>query len=313
MFSSRPIWWRYPGAEPASGRARHIVVVTDVEGSLFASGGHSLFDERAGLDFLAAHGIPLVINSRRTRAEIQRLNQTLGLLTPFVSEHGSALFLPRGCFPFVPDKTEQVVSGDVVAFGKAHADIAERLRMACCDAGVEIVAFSEMSIEEVAGELGISNFEAQLVKHREYSEVFRFVDEDDAALRRVFNALRRRGLWSVHYGRHHLVSATPDCAESLRTLRMLWRLAWGEHVMIGLGSSEGDLAWLQHVDVPVIVPNHNAATVAGHALAKLPAAHVTRWTGRRGWSEAILSHVGMLLTPLGMPVAEHVERKALEQ
>jgi hypothetical protein len=131
-------------------------------------------------------------------------------------------------------------------------------------------------------------------------------------MRRIFNSLRRRGLWCVRTGRHHLVSATPDCAESLRTLRMLWRLTWGEHVMIGLASSEDDVTWLQHVDVPVIVPN-NRLNLPARALAKVPMAHVTRWPGRRGWSEAIFEHVGSLLTPLGVPEVLSAERKAAEQ
>jgi len=119
--------------------ARQIVVVTDIQDRSSETGVHSLQDESAGLDFLIAHGIPLVIRSRRTRAEIERLRRTLGLLTPFISEHGSALFLPRGCFPFVSDGAKPALGGEVIAFGKPHQEIANGLIAACREVKADIV------------------------------------------------------------------------------------------------------------------------------------------------------------------------------
>ena len=312
MFSTGPVWWRQQRLERAAGVARQIVVVTDVEGSPFELGEDSSLDETAGLGFLAAHGIPLVINSHRTRVEIERLHQTLGLLTPFISEHGNALCLPRGCFPFVPDRAQPILGREVIAFGKTHQEVVDALRIAAHEARVSIARFSELTIDEVSRELGVTQFEAQLVKHREYTELFRLVDDDEAALARIVNALRRRGLRCVPHGRHHLVSAAPDPAASLQTLRKLWRLTWGDHVMIGLGDSEDDVEWLQHVDVPIIVRN-GGPSVPAHALARLPAVQVSRWPGQHGWSEAIFHSVGMLLTPRGDLQIAYAERKAIEQ
>jgi mannosyl-3-phosphoglycerate phosphatase len=275
--------------------ARQIVVVTEIEGALPEPSTHSLLKQREGFDFLAAHGIPLVIHSKRTRAEIERLRQTLDLLTPFISEHGSALFLPYGSFPFMPDHAHKSLSGEVIEFGKKYAEIVDALKVALRESGVDAVDFSDLTIEEVARELRITTLEAQLVKLREYSELVRVVEDENAALGRFVNALRRRGLRSVRQGRYYLVSSTPDSAESLRTLRALWRLAWGDHVVVGIGESEDDVPWLQQVDVPVIVQG-DRPLVPVRALSKLPTVHVSRWTGRLGWSEAIFDHVGKLLT-----------------
>src|SRR5437879_13916960 len=98
MSGNRPLWWRQPFAQPATGLAQPLVVVTDVDGSLLEPGTRSLLDERAALDFLAARGIPLVINSSRTRAEIERLHQTLQMLPPFITAHGSDIVIPHGQF-----------------------------------------------------------------------------------------------------------------------------------------------------------------------------------------------------------------------
>jgi mannosyl-3-phosphoglycerate phosphatase len=296
MFSNRPVWWRLPKAVTAGGMARQILVVTEIEGTLLEAGAHSLLRQRAGFDFLEAHDIPLVVHSRRTRAEIERLRQTLDLRTPFISEHGSALSLPRGSFPFVPDKAHRSLGGEVIEFGKRYAEVVDAMRLAVYESGVQVVDFSDLTIDEVARELGISKVEAQLVKIRNYSELFRLIDDNEAALSRVTAALRRRGLRAVRQGRYHLVSATLDSGEGLRTLRGLWRLAWGDPVVVGIGESEDDVAWLQQVDIAVIVQN-DQALVPARALAKLPTAHVSRWSGRYGWSEAIFEHVGALVAP----------------
>jgi predicted mannosyl-3-phosphoglycerate phosphatase (HAD superfamily) len=151
---------------------------------------------------------------------------------------------------------------------------------------VEIVAFAELTIEDAARELGVATVEAQLAKLREYTELIRIVDEKEAIHSRLFSALRRRGLRCSRTGRHHLVTATRDRAESLRTLRALWRQAWGEPLIIGFGDSEDDVAWLRHADIAIIVQS-DRTDITSRVLSKLPTVHVTRWPGRRGWSEAI--------------------------
>jgi mannosyl-3-phosphoglycerate phosphatase len=292
----RPIWWHQSFARPAIGEARRLIVVTDIDASLLESPTVSRLDERAALDFLAARGIPLVINSSRTRAEIERLQQTLRMRSPFVSEHGSALFVPHGCFPTIPERARPAVGGHVVEFGKRYLEVVETLRQVCEELRVDIVSFSDLSIEEVARECGIAVVEAQLAKLREYTELFRIVDDNDTTRSRVYKALRRRHLRCWPTGHHHMVTAPPDRAEGLRTLKALWRHTWGPPLIVGFGDSDDDVAWLRHADVAVIVPDRLTG-VPARALSKLPTAHVTRRPGRLGWSEAVFEFVGAFLDP----------------
>jgi mannosyl-3-phosphoglycerate phosphatase len=216
------------------------------------------------------------------------------MLAPFISENGSALFLPHGCLPFVPDQARPAVGGQVIEFGRRYHEVVDTLRLVCRELGVDIVGFAELSIDEVARELGIASVEAQLVKLREYTEIVRIVDESDAALSRFLKAVRRRGLRSSRRGHHHLIAATPDRAESLRTLKALWGQAWGDHLVIGLGDSEDDVAWLRFVDVAIFIQNNRSGLPAG-VLKKLPTVRLARWPGRRGWSDAIIEFVGTAL------------------
>src|SRR4029450_5797231 len=146
-----------------------------------------------------------------------------------------------------------------------------------------------------ARELGVTDVEAQLAKLREYTELIRIGDETDARRSHVLNALRRRGLRCWPVGRHHLVTATRDRAESLLTLKALWRHAWGEPpCIVGVGNSEDDVTWLRSTDVPVIVQNdHNG--VDPRILSNAPPARGSQRPGRVGWSDAILECVAPLL------------------
>ena len=275
--------------------ASRLVVVTDIDDSLLEPGARALASERAALDFLAERGIPLVINSSRTHAEIERIQETLRLLTPSISEHGSALFIPPGSFPSIPDRAARAVGGHVIEFGRPYHEVVDAVRNTSRDLGVEIIGFADLTIEDAARELGVTDVEAQLAKLREYSELIRIADETDARRSHVLNALRRRGLRCWPVGRHHLVTATHDRAESLLTLKALWRHAWGEPpCIVGVGNSEDDVTWLRYADVPVIVQNdHNG--VDPRILSKLPTARVSQRPGRVGWSDAILECVAPLL------------------
>ena len=275
--------------------ASRLVVVTDIDDSLLEPGARALASERAALDFLAERGIPLVINSSRTHAEIERIQETLRLLTPSISEHGSALFIPPGCFPSIPDRAARAVGGHVIEFGRPYHEVVEAVRITGRELGVEIVGFADLTIEDAARELGVSDVEAQLAKLREYTELIRIADETDARRSHVLNALRRRGLRCWPIGRHHLVSATRDRAESLLTLKALWRHGWGEPpCIVGFGNSEDDVNWLRYADLAVIVQDDHAG-VDPRILSKLPTAQVSQRPGRLGWSDAILESVGALV------------------
>jgi len=268
-----------------------LVVVTDIEDSHLEADARSLLAERAAVEFLASHGVPLIINSRRTRAEIERLHERLELLTPFISEHGSALFLPPGCLPVIPADATRTVSGHVIEFGRPYHEVADAVRITSRELSVNIVGFADLTIDDAARELGVTGVEAQLAKLREYTELIRITDETDAKRSHVFNTLRRRGLRCWPAGRHHLVTATRNRADSLLTFKALWRDAWGEPRIIGVGNSEGDVAWLKYVDLAVIVQNDRDG-IHPRILSKLPNAQVTRRSGRQGWSDAVFDHVG---------------------
>jgi mannosyl-3-phosphoglycerate phosphatase family protein len=284
--------WRSP-----SSRREATVVFTDPD-STFPQRAQPCDAVRRALSFLASEDIALVLCSSRTRAELETIQQALDVHHPFISENGAALHLPRGYFPSVTDAAGNQGYG-ALPFGQPYWRVVEILRYTADSLGVEVRGFSDMSIQEVADEGGIPLAEARLAKLREHDEPFRILNPDPATRSRLFTALRRAGLRCVIGRRFHHVAAGPDFGVSLRTLKALYRLEWGDVRTVGVADGLVDAALLREVDVPVVVSNPNVDSAL--VLRKAPRARVTHATGADGWSEAIFAAV--------TPVQHHVSRR----
>ncbi len=270
---------------------KRIVVFTDLDGTLLDHETYSFVAASEALDLLARRDIPLVLCSSKTRAEIELLQQDLRLQHPFVSENGGALFLPRGYFPF-PIKNARPVAGyEVIEFGAPYHQLVEALHRIASKLGIQVVGFSDMSVEEVASDCKLSLLEARLAKLREYDEPFRISDSNPAGSSRLLEALHREGFRCTRGGRYHHLTGVTDKGLGIRTLKSLFEQSAGEVLTVGLGDSLNDVSLLQEVDVPIVVQNP-AAGANSRLLRKVPTARLTGAPGPQGWNEAVLEVVG---------------------
>ena len=82
--------------------AQRWVVVTDLDGSLLDHHTYSFEAALPALSVLKEEGIPLILNTSKTRSECQDLAQKLGLLTPIVVENGGGISFPDGRMQLSP-------------------------------------------------------------------------------------------------------------------------------------------------------------------------------------------------------------------
>jgi predicted mannosyl-3-phosphoglycerate phosphatase (HAD superfamily) len=75
-----------------------LVVFTDLDGTLLDHQTYSFQAARPMINKLLRLGIPIVINTSKTRAETEILSRRLKLNHPFIVENGGAVFIPEGCF-----------------------------------------------------------------------------------------------------------------------------------------------------------------------------------------------------------------------
>jgi mannosyl-3-phosphoglycerate phosphatase len=268
----------------------NLVVFTDLDGTLLDHETYSFAAAGEALDLLARQGIPLILCSSKTRAEIELIQLDLRLRHPFVSENGGATFLPRGYFTFTLEGAQHVGGYDVVEFGVPYWRLVETLHRVAGKLGISVTGFSDMSGEEVAQDCHLPLTEARLAKLREYDEPFRILNSSPTTRSRLFDSLRKAGLRCTRGGRYYHVTGVADKGAAIRTLRSLYEKAWSKVKAVGLGDSLNDLSLLQEVDIPIVVRNP-AGGAATRLLRKVPTAHLTRAAGPRGWNEAILKLV----------------------
>ena len=264
---------------------------TDVDGTLVDHHTYSFAAASEILERLKRLGVPLVLCSSKTRAEIERVQQDLGTSHPFASENGGAVFVPAGYFRFPLPGAHRLGAYDVIELGTPYARVVELLRQSASASDVEIVGFSDMTVDELARDAGLSLPDARLAKLREYDEPFRITRADPPGPTRLVRELAKAGLRCSVGGRYHHASGATDKGMAVRLLTPFFKRTWGDIVTIGLGDGPNDVPMLRSVDRPVIVSNPASGTTP-EVLSQVPGARVTIAPGPQGWREAITGLLG---------------------
>ncbi len=254
-------------------RKRVWLVFSDLDGTLLDEDTYSFEEAKGALSFLKEEGIPVILCSSKTRAEIEVYRRKMTLCDcPFISENGGAIFIPEG------------EGYGIIELGKPYKFILEVLTEARKSLGVPIKGFYDMSPEEISKICGLPLEEAVLAKEREYSEPIVVSDENVGPLE-LF--LRERGFSLTKGGRFFTVIGGNDKGKAVRKLLELYRSKFSdaEVLSIGLGDGRNDLPMLAEVDFPVIVRKKSGDFLK----ADIKDAYITRYPGPRGWAEAVFN------------------------
>jgi mannosyl-3-phosphoglycerate phosphatase family protein len=235
-------------------RAAKTVVFSHVDAVLMHPRDAAFTAARSTLRQFVADGVAVVLCSSKTRAELEFIQQTLGIADPFICEHGAASFIPDNYFDAVIPGARDLSGYQAVEFGRTYADVVEVLRRTTERLRIQIVGFSEMSIEEVARECGLPLLQARLAKLREYEERFRVLDPDPAARHRLRKALSGSHLRCVDGDPFAYVGAPVDHRLGVNMLNGLYRRARGSVLTIGVTDSGGEDDLETLVDQVIKVP-----------------------------------------------------------
>jgi predicted mannosyl-3-phosphoglycerate phosphatase (HAD superfamily) len=247
-----------------------LVIFSDVDDVLADPANASL---AGAISPLARDHVPLILCSGKTRAEIEQIMHALGIRHPFVCEHGEAVFVPRGYFPFDVPNAGDVAGYDVIEFGRSYRTVVQALARAASRTGVAIRGFNDMSVEEVAEERRLTLLTARLSKLRDYGELFRVLDSG-AATERLFAALEAARLRCIPGERYHFVGGSADMSLAVNMLCTLYRRAFGTVRFAGVLHSDGDTSMRRVLQERVVV-RAPSATAWAYAVATIV------WTFRR--------------------------------
>lgn len=272
---------------PTTHSPRHsagLLIFTDLDGTLLDHHTYSFDPALEALKEVERRGIPLVVCSSKTRAEVERTRCALNNRHPFIVENGGATFIPMDYFPFAYSCQRDVDGYHVIEYGTPYSRLVEILQAVRVESGAKIGGFSDLNAEQVAALTGLPMEEARLAKVREYDEPF-FVKGPPGELDRVKTLFRRRGFRCTRGGRFHHLTGSNDKGKAVADVARLFERAYGQVRTVGIGDSQNDRPMLWAVDVPILVQR-----IDGKYDPAIKVPHLIRagGIGPQGWCTAIL-------------------------
>lgn len=263
----------------------HLIIVTDLDGSLLDHHDYSYTAAHEALEQIRTLGIPLILNSSKTAAELTALRQTLDNHDPFIAENGAGVLIPEGCFRHLENTLPLTDQLRKKTFGRELQDVIQIVHRLRAEAAVDFLGFSEMSVETLIELTGLSEKNARMALDRDFTEPVVWRDSDKAwdqfEQRLIANQI------SAHRGgRFTHFSGGGDKGQALNWLRGAYEETLGKTVkVIALGDGENDLPMLRVADYPVII---RSPVNPLPALPERDDAIITDATGPAGWNRAVL-------------------------
>jgi glycerate 2-kinase len=266
------------------GHMKKTVIFSDLDGTLLDAANYSHAAAQPALDEIAANGLPLILCSSKTRAELELYRKRLANDHPFIAENGGGIFIPRGYFS-VPVEAEHSGGYQLIRLGMPYVEIRKHFVRLREQLHAQVRGFADMTVEEVAELTGLPENEATLARQRDFDEAFVFegkIAED------FLRAIETAGLnWTQ--GRIFHIMGKHDKGRAVGTLIALYRKQYGDVASIALGDSLNDLAMLEAVDTPVLV-RHNDGNCDKRIV--MPDLLKTHLPGPAGWNETVLRLLG---------------------
>jgi mannosyl-3-phosphoglycerate phosphatase len=266
---------------------RHLIF-TRVEGTLVDPRTGSFDAAQEALAELSRQGIPLVLLTSRTRAEIEPLRRKLEHNHPFITESGGGIFFPDGYFHLRIPEARRSGRYFCVALGRSYPEVSVALDEIAGECRVGVTGFHHMSSREVAQNLGLRPRDSELARTREFDEPFFFTSADDQGTARFVTEARRRGCTARRGNVFWHLSCGSDEAQAVRMLIKLFRMATRARLRtVGVSATTEDCSWLSAVHSAVLLSLPSG--IPEHPSANRFARKVENNTpGPAGWNELIL-------------------------
>jgi mannosyl-3-phosphoglycerate phosphatase len=220
-----------------------IVVFTDLDGTLLDHDSYSFEAAKPALMLLKQRGIPLILASSKTEAEMRPLSRTLGIDHPMIVENGAGI-------ANLPDsRIGNGASTDTYLHLRAVLETLPPELHACFS------GFGDWTAEEVANMSGLSTEAATLAKTRRFSEPGHF-NGSDIQKQQFLAHFDTAGFQAVQGGRFFTLMPKTSKAACMAEVLAVYRRNRGETVRsVALGDAPNDLAMLEAADRGIIVAN----------------------------------------------------------
>ncbi len=151
---------------------------------------------------------PCVWLSSRSRLQLDDPRRRVSHTEPFVAENGCAVYMPEDYFHLKSTQTVRLGRFTCIPVAQQLPAAEEALESLSEESGVPVVPLRSLSPRELSQNLGLPTHEAEVVRQRDFDELFFFAGASDADITRFRSlasaknfSLREQGVfWSLAVG-----------------------------------------------------------------------------------------------------------------
>lgn len=263
-----------------------LLVFSDLDGSLLDHHDYSFEAALPAVEALRERGVPLILCSSKTRAEIEPLRAQLGNRDPFIVENGAAVFVPGGSPGLTPPDCTADGDGWVHEFAPPRQRWLAELERFKSEFKGQFTHFAAMGLDGVMAATGLGREAAARAMDRNYSEPVLWRGSDECRADFVA-ALTAAGATVLQGGRFLSVAGDCDKGLALRWLRDCYQRdnpARDVHDL-AIGDSANDSAMLESARHALVIRS------PVHGFPPLQRQSATRYSqdfGPTGWAQGVL-------------------------
>ncbi len=267
---------------PESTQTPALVIFTDLDATLLDEDTYSYKDAAPALAACKKAGVPIVLVSSKTFAEMAPLHRELSLASPLVAENGGGIFFPAELAHIPKNCVKQDSSWFRLDLGAGYQRLVKALDEIQKETGIVLEGFSSMDETRVGLLTGLSLAQARLAKLRYWDEPFvaPALSKKDRAM--LEKAAAARDLNITGGGRFLHLHGGSDKGIAVALLKN-WYCGQNPHMRFaGLGDSDNDISMLEQADFPIFVGRKSKLP---ESLANLVVSDIP---GPKGWNRQVL-------------------------
>ena len=262
------------------------IIFTDLDGTLLDHDTYSFEPACEALARAKEMGVPLVLCSSKTRAEMEVYSEKLGLMDPFIAENGSGIYFPPSYA--LEDIPGSFMDGAfrVLELGAKREKLREAFLEVKHSLGVEMTSFTDMSVMDVMALTSLAERNAMLAMERHFTEPFVISSQDTGRADEIVGEFKRLGFTVVKGGRFYHLMGNASKGDAVKRITLFFSSRCGRDIIsMGLGDAENDIDMLQAVDRAAIVRRWDGGWLGTKGTEDFMK---TEKIGPAGWNDAVL-------------------------
>ncbi|WP_144211601.1 HAD-IIB family hydrolase [Shewanella donghaensis] len=260
------------------------LIFTDMDGTLLDHFDYSFSSAIDVIEGLNEKKIPIIPNTSKTFAEMEKFQQTIGFNSPFISENGAVIYIPIGYFDNQPIDTITQGYYWVKEFCQQRSHWLSLLTLEAIEFAGDYIGFSSLSAEELCELTDLAPDKAALALVRHYSEPLLWTS-DEPRKQAFIEHMKSLGANMLQGGRFLHVGGHTDKGLAMDWLAQVYANQYQTCVQtIALGDSGNDSAMLEAADIAIQIksPTHTFPQI--HTSSQpIQSSHY----GPKGWAECL--------------------------